>query len=231
MMTTLVASKDILTGCTETHLQHIAEGIAIHRQMTSAWLALQKAAETDGITIKIVSGFRSFQRQAAIWQAKCDGLRPVYNLEQQRVPVTTLTGLSKLEAILLYSALPGASRHHWGTELDIYDAAAVAADYQPQLLNAEYQPAGPFARLTQWLSDNALHFGFFQPYQHYLGGVAAEPWHLSFAPIAIPYLQAFTLETLRQCIEQHSIAEQHTVLEHLPHLYQTYVINICDSVK
>ena len=31
-----------------------------------------------------------------------------------------------IETILLWSALPGGSRHHWGTDVDVFDAAAVA---------------------------------------------------------------------------------------------------------
>ncbi|MDX1538649.1 M15 family metallopeptidase [Arsukibacterium sp.] len=222
-------STDILTGCSDSHLSTLADGQLIHHQMQSAWQQLQQAAAADGIVITIVSAFRSFQRQAAIWQAKCNGLRPVYNLQQQQVAVASLNGMAKLEAILLYSALPGASRHHWGTELDVYDAAAVTSDYRPQLLQSEYQQTGPFYKLNQWLETEAARFGFFRPYKHYRGGVAAEPWHLSYAPVAKPYMQALTLPTLHQCLAQHPVAEQQSVLANLAQLYQTYVINICED--
>lgn len=219
----------ILTGCSDAHLSALADGQLIHHQLHPAWLQLQQAAAADGIAITIASAFRSFQRQATIWQAKCDGLRPVYNLQQQQVAISKLSGLPKLEAIMLYSALPGASRHHWGTELDIYDAAAVTADYQPQLMLSEYQDNGPFCRLNQWLETEAAKFGFFRPYKEYRGGVAAEPWHISYAPIAKPYMQALTLETLQHCLAQHPVAEQQSVLANLSQLYQTYVINICED--
>ncbi|MAD76833.1 MAG: D-alanyl-D-alanine carboxypeptidase [Rheinheimera sp.] len=222
-------SSAILTGCTEAHLVALEDGALIHNQMQNAWHNLCQAAATDGIEIRIVSAFRGFRRQAAIWQAKCDGLRPTYDLQQQQVAVTRLNGLAKLQAILLYSALPGASRHHWGTELDIYDAGAVASDYQPRLLPSEYEAQGPFTKLNQWLSTEAVKFGFFRPYRQYRGGVAAEPWHLSYAPIAKPYLQEFNIATLTSCLQQHPIAEQHCVLANLPQLYQTYVTNICEE--
>lgn len=228
-MKTVVPSPDILTGCTELHLVTLADGNAIHCQMLAAWQQLKQAAASSGIDIQIASAFRGFQRQAAIWQAKCDGLRPVYNLAQQQVPVTTLNGLAKLQAVMLYSALPGASRHHWGSELDIYDAAAVSPDYKPQLQPSEYQQNGPFAKLNLWLETEAGKYGFFRPYQYYQNGVAAEPWHLSYAPVATPYLQAFNLATLRQCLLQNPIAEQESVLEHLSQLYRQYVINICQD--
>lgn len=220
-------TADILTGCTESHLIALATGQLIHHQMQTAWQHLQQAAAVEGIALSIVSAFRSFQRQATIWQGKCEGLRPVYDIQQQQVAISELSGLAKLEAILLYSALPGASRHHWGTELDVYDAKAVTADYRPQLLQSEYQHSGPFYKLNRWLDANAAAFGFFRPYKNYRGGVAAEPWHLSYAPIATPYLQAFTLDTLQRCLTQHPIAEQDAVLANLAHLYKTYVTNIC----
>ncbi|SNY50677.1 LD-carboxypeptidase LdcB, LAS superfamily [Arsukibacterium tuosuense] len=229
-MNIVASTADILTGRSQSHLTELADGHLIHRQMCSAWLKLQQAAALDGMEIKIVSAFRSFQRQATIWQAKCDGLRPVYNLAQQQVDITALTGLAKLDAILLYSALPGASRHHWGTELDVYDASAVAENYQPQLLQTEYQDTGPFTKLNQWLRTEASKFGFFRPYNQYQGGVAAEPWHLSYAPLANPYLQALTLDTLKCCLQQHPVAEQQCVLANLAQLYQTYVINICEDI-
>ena len=38
-----------------------------------------------------------------------------------------------------WSAIPGSSRHHWGTDLDVYDAAAVTPDYQVQLTPQEWK--------------------------------------------------------------------------------------------
>ncbi|WP_333606765.1 M15 family metallopeptidase [Arsukibacterium sp.] len=230
-MPTLNITPQMLTGRSQQHLCPFSAQHLAHAQMLDAWLALCKAAMVDGISLQIVSAFRSFERQAAIWQAKCNGQRPVYNLQQQIVDITQLSGLKKLEAIMLYSALPGASRHHWGTELDLYDAAAVSSDYQPQLLTTEYQAGGPFARMDAWLTTNAENFGFFRPYLRYQGGVAAEPWHLSYAPLSQAFLAAFSVETLRQALLAHPIAEQQCVLSELPYLYQHYVENICDLSK
>lgn len=217
----------ILTGCTEHHLITLDDGKQIHRQMLADYLQLQQAAAMAGIQLGIVSAFRSFQHQARIWQEKCDGLRPVYNLQQQRLDISRLQGYEKLSAILLYSALPGASRHHWGTELDIYDKAAVPADYRPQLLAAEYAEDGPFYPMLQWLERYAASFGFFFPYQHYQGGIAAEPWHLSYKPLARHYTQLLTLNRLETCLRQRHIAEQDNVLYYLIRIYQQFVIRAC----
>lgn len=226
-MTTI--SHDILTGLSEQHLLTGADGFMLHKDVAAPFAALCLAAQADGINIKIVSAFRSYQRQAAIWQAKLSGLRPVYNSNGEIIDIHRLSGADKLHAVLLYSALPGASRHHWGTELDLYDAAAVPPDYRPQLDPAEYSPGGPFYNLQQWLSAHAAEFGFFLPYRQFQGGVAAEPWHISYHPLASEYLAAFDADMLRQCISRHPLAEQQAVLTQLDDIFRRYVVNICQA--
>ncbi|WP_215398613.1 M15 family metallopeptidase [Rheinheimera oceanensis] len=220
-------SNDILTGLSEQHLLMRPDGFMLHKDVAQPFTALCTAAKTDGIEITIVSAFRSYQRQAAIWQAKLAGQRPVYDQAGQVIDIHSLTGKAKLDAVLLYSALPGASRHHWGTDIDVYDAGAGPPEYKPQLEPAEYGPDGPFYRLQQWLSAYAADFGFFLPYREFQGGVAAEPWHISYQPLASAYLTSFNSAILRQCLTQHPLAEQQLVLTHLDDIFNRYVANIC----
>lgn len=223
-------SAEQLTGLSEKHLVLTDDGIKLHPLAAVAFKKMQQAAEQEGISLKILSGFRSFERQARIWQSKIAGERAVYNLQGDLVDLNPLDALQKLHAVLLYSALPGASRHHWGTDADIYDASAVADDYQVQLQAAEYGAGGPFYRARQWLKQHASQFGFCFPYQAYQGGVAAEPWHISYHPVARRCEQLFSYEVLQQCLLQHPIALQKTVLEALPDLYSRYVTNICRTL-
>lgn len=227
----MTANDDILmlTGHTEHHLMTRNDGHQLHKQVAAPFTALCNAARVEGFHISIVSAFRSFSRQAAIWQAKLEGKRPVYDIQNKPIDILALSENDRLDATLLYSALPGASRHHWGTELDIYDAAAVSTDYRPTLNAQEYEPDGPFYPLVQWLNDHAADFGFFMPYQHYQGGVAAEPWHLSYRPLSEKFQQALTLERLESCLQQHPICCQHVVLQRLPDIYQRYIQNVCPS--
>ena len=95
--------------------------------------------------------------------------------------------LQWLEAIMRFSALPGTSRHHWGTDVDIWDAAAAPANYRPALEPSEYGEGGVFAEMTRWLdelinADDAE--GFYKPYDIDRGGVAPEAWHISYRPVA-----------------------------------------------
>lgn len=201
--------------------------LQLERQSAAALERMQQAARLDGIDLQVVSAYRSFERQAAIWNGKMSGLRAVYDQQQQPLDIHQLSGFAKLEAVLLYSALPGASRHHWGTDLDVFDAGAVDSNYQLQLQAAEYQAGGPFHKLALWLNRYAADFGFFRPYSQYQGGVAAEPWHLSYQPLSDAYLQQFNLLMLQQAIAQSSLIEKPLIEHYLPDIFQRYVLNIC----
>ncbi|MDX3773708.1 M15 family metallopeptidase [Chromatiaceae bacterium AAb-1] len=229
-MATTAPLADILTGRTEQHLIMLDNGFAIHHAMQHPWQQLYDAAKAAGIHLTMVSAFRSFERQATIWQAKYEGRRKVYDLQQHAVDLQQLQGYHKLSAILLYSALPGASRHHWGTELDLYDAAAVSNDYQPRLQTAEYMEGGPFYPMVQWLQQHATDFGFYFPYKVYQGGVAAEPWHLSFRPQAGQYATKLTVSLLRECLLLHPVAGQQLVLQYLPDIYRQFITNTCEDL-
>ncbi len=217
----------LLTGFDETALVELEQRHRLLPQVKTAYQQMQQAAALDGIDLALVSSYRSFAQQARIWTAKYTGQRVVYNKAQQPVDISQLDGFAKLEAILLYSALPGASRHHWGTDLDFFDKAAVEPDYQVQLLEAEYSAGGPFYPLDQWLTQHAARFGFFRPYIRDQGGVAKEAWHLSYRPLAEIYLEAFKEQMLCDAIAQSELPDRALLLEHIPLIFKRYVCTIC----
>jgi LAS superfamily LD-carboxypeptidase LdcB len=137
-----------------------------------------------------------------------------------------LDDAERVRAILIWSALPGASRHHWGTDFDVIDRAAVAPDYRPQLTVEEFTGTGPFVRLNEWLAANLANHGFFRPYTTDRGGVRPEPWHLSYAPVSGPALQALTLEVLTDAVEGSGLEGREIVLEQLPAIYDKYVVSV-----
>jgi LAS superfamily LD-carboxypeptidase LdcB len=140
--------------------------------------------------------------------------------------LAALTPARRVEAILWWSALPGASRHHWGTDFDVVDAAAMPAGYRPRLVPAEYQEGGPFHRLTTWLDAHMHAFGFYRPYTTDRGGVSPEPWHLSHAPVAADAAAQFSLQGLRDVLEASQIEGKAEVLAALARNYSTYVVNV-----
>ena len=215
-----------LCGIDAPPLQEVEPGRLLQPVVAAAYLAMQQAAAAEGIMLRIASGWRDFTRQQAIVQAKLSGQRPVLDSAGQLVAMHELALSEQIHAVLLYSALPGASRHHWGTDLDVWDQAAVPADYVLQLTPAEYTPEGPFGYLSQWLSQHAGRFGFFRPYRSFRGGVAAEPWHLSYQPLAGRYLQQLSLPVLEDAILHSNLAARETICAMLPALYQRYICNI-----
>lgn len=214
-----------ITGKSDTHLSAI-QNHRLHSKIIDDFLALQNAAKTAGFELTIASSFRDFNRQAMIWNNKFSGRRPVLNKQQQRLDLSALTDIDKCTAIMLYSALPGASRHHLGTDLDIFDKAAVSDDYQLQLTPSEYLPGGPFAALSQWLDTHLAKFGFYRPYKHDLGGVAPELWHISHIQQSKLLVDALTEEVLFECINESDLLGKSAILKNLPTLYKRFVTNV-----
>ncbi len=216
-----------LTGRAATHVHEIPDlGCRVQPQVGTALLALRDAAREAGIRLKIVSGFRDFNRQLALWRAKFNGERPVLDRAGEPVNHAELYDFALIQAILTWSALPGASRHHWGTDVDVIDAAAVPDGYRPQLTAHEFAPGGCFECLGGWLDSNMERFGFFRPYAADRGGVQPEPWHLSYAPLSVRALEMLSLDVLREAIEGADMPGRDTVLERLPELYERYVLRV-----
>jgi LAS superfamily LD-carboxypeptidase LdcB len=216
-----------LTGRCSTHVLEVPElGCTLHRAAVPQALAMRAAARTVGIELAIVSSFRDFDRQVALWNAKYSGTRQLLDRDGRVLTHALLSADALIDAILIWSALPGASRHHWGTDVDVIDSAAVAPDYRAQLVPAEFAGAGPFARLDAWLAANMATFGFFRPYSTDRGGVQPEPWHLSFAPVAEPALAALTPQVLSAALATSTIHGREAVLARLPELYTRYVTAI-----
>ncbi|MFN8580799.1 MAG: M15 family metallopeptidase [Gemmatimonadaceae bacterium] len=86
-----------------------------------------------------------------MWNRKASGQLAVLDSHAQPMDITTLSARELVFAILRWSALPGASRHHWGTDIDVYDAAACPPGYEVELIPAEVDAGGMFAPLHEWL--------------------------------------------------------------------------------
>ena len=227
------ANKELIqciTGQSDAHLVAI-QNHYLHANIVNDFIALQSAAASAGFDLCIASSFRDFNRQSAIWNAKFSNKRVVLNKAQQAVELNSLSDIEKCTAIMLYSALPGASRHHLGTELDIFDKSAVSDDYELQLTTDEYQHGGPFAELSQWLDTHLAEFGFYRPYQHDLGGVAPELWHISHIAQSEQLMSHLSLEVLHNCIKESDLLGKDAILTHLPALYERFVINVSPPAK
>lgn len=213
-------------GVSDQHLINCpGQDARVHRQMLTALVSLTDKAKVAGFDLRVASGFRSFERQLLIWNTKANGLRPVLNDSGQAIDLSQLSDDEKVLAILRWSALPGASRHHWGTDVDVYDASRITDSYQLQLTVEETQDDGPFAEFHCWLSQELQEnpHDFFRPYIAGVGSISPEPWHISYVPLARIFATQLTEDILREKLQATDIALKDSVLKNLSDIYQHYI--------
>jgi LAS superfamily LD-carboxypeptidase LdcB len=216
-----------LTGRAYTHVIELEQPrCVLHYEAIASFLAMHEAAQTEGIDMAVASSFRDFDTQLKIWNRKWAGERPLYDRSGQPLQRAAMADADVVDAILCWSAIPGGSRHHWGSELDVIDAAALPEGYKVQLVPAEYASNGVFSKLAAWLERNMQRFGFFRPYRTDRGSVSPEPWHLSYAPVSQPALESLSLSMLRQVLEGSAIAGKPLVLARLPEIYTRFLLAI-----
>jgi len=159
----------------------------MQEEVYEAYERMRQAAAKEGIDIKVVSAHRSYHRQREIWNAKYKTL--------------TLQGLPAKDAIqeiITYSTLPGTSRHHWGTDIDIIDNA------NPQsgdvLLAEKFYGDGPSSALRSWMNRNAADYGFLEVYTDHPNrkGFAHEPWHYTYHSLSKAYLEVLTNQVISE---------------------------------
>jgi LAS superfamily LD-carboxypeptidase LdcB len=221
-----------LVGQDETHLCRADDaagpGVRIHRDVVGPFRQLRRQAHAEGFDVAILSGFRSFEQQLSIWNRKARGELAVLDSSARPMNISTLSERELVFAILRWSALPGASRHHWGTDVDVYDAAARPDGYEIQLVPSEYEGEGMFAPLSTWLDEriaNRTAFGFFRPYDSDRHGVAPERWHLSHGPLASEFGRALSSDLLRETIQAAEMLLKDVVLENLDEIVARFVRN------
>ncbi|MDB6063227.1 MAG: peptidase [Verrucomicrobiaceae bacterium] len=215
-----------LTGSDDNFIDHASLERPVHRNIVSAWQKLAADARAAGFDLAIASGYRNYQRQLHIWNAKVRGERAVLDTHGAPLDLSAASDWEKIQAILRWSALPGASRHHWGTDIDVYDRAAVPEGYALQLTADEASDSGPFGALHRWLDGriaaDSAH-GFFRPYAEDRGGIAPERWHLSFAPLAVRYQRQLKADTLWKEIDAPTLELRETIAQHWPAIFERYI--------
>lgn len=156
------------------------EGMMMHQEAFAAFLAMHEAAKQDGVELIVISAYRNFNHQKRIWENKWNGRQ----ILSSGISAATINDpLDRATEILRYSAMPGTSRHHWGTDIDINS------------LNNNYFRQGRGKEEYEWLKENASRFGFCQPYtvreNRAMKGYEEEKWHWSYLPVASLYLKTY----------------------------------------
>lgn len=146
----------------------------------TAFVSMYDAARKDGITLTIISATRNFSAQKGIWEAKWNGDRLV---EGKNLKTDVKDSVERARMILRFSSMPGTSRHHWGTDIDINN------------LENQYFATGKGKLEYEWLVKHAGNYGYYQPYtvkdslRPY--GYEEEKWHWSYLPLSKQMTQQY----------------------------------------
>ncbi len=205
------------------------DGAYLHRDCVPCWEALRATSAEAGFDLAIASAYRGFDRQLCIWNEKARGQRPVFDADEQPLDIHALSGKELVFAILRWSALPGASRHHWGSELDIYERSLLPEGYELQLTVEEALSGGVLGSFYRWFNEQfsgGEFCGFARPYfQNAASAVANEPWHLSCVSVAKRYeviMEKAALKAFYQSRED--IALKDDILASFDEIYARYIL-------
>ena len=186
------------------------------QKASQAFETMQNQAYKAGIKLYSVSSYRSFAKQTQIWNAK------FLHFKEKGLDNETI-----INKILEYSALPGTSRHHWGTDIDLSDLNV----YQPSdVLNpVHYERGGVYEKLGVWLKENANKFGFYEVYTNDKSrkGFLYEPWHYSYAELSKVYLHHFLKIDFHNTIKDPTVMGYEIMDENFWESYKTnYILGI-----
>lgn len=135
----------------ETELDFLQRPQQLTPAAFNGWSALKTAADEQGISLFLISAFRSLQYQHDLLVAKLEHGQPI-------------------DQILRVNAAPGFSEHHTGRAIDVGTDGCDA-------LATEFENTVAF----QWLTENASDFGFRMSYPRDNSfGIDYEPWHWCF---------------------------------------------------
>lgn len=149
------------------------EGMYLRKDVFTAFKKMFAAAKQNGIHLQIRSATRNFTYQKGIWERKWTGASILS--DGTNVAKDLSSPKEKALKILEYSSMPGTSRHHWGTDIDL------------NAFSNSYFEKGEGKLIYEWMVNNASSFGFCQPYTakgaNRPNGYNEEKWHWTYKPL------------------------------------------------
>ena len=148
----------------ETETADAATGKELQTEAAEAYRQMAKAAEADGVSLMLCSGYRSVEYQQGLFDKKVEQcLSEGLSQEDAEIKAATIV------------AAPGHSEHNTGLAADI-----VAPDHQ--MLDTAFEQTPAFA----WLSQHAAEYGFILRYPRdktAITGIIYEPWHYRYVGV------------------------------------------------
>ena len=183
------------------------EGMYMRKEAYEAYLDMHAAASTEGIDLQIRSAARNFDYQRGIWERKWTGATTLSDGTNAANDISQ--PVARALKILEYSSMPGTSRHHWGTDIDL------------NAFNNEYFETGKGKKIYDWLTIHAKDFGYCQPYTAKNNdrphGYNEEKWHWSYMAISADitnYAEHNLLNKMISGFDGSETAEEIDVVKH-----------------
>ena len=176
-------------------LTFYGDGYQLQKDVHTSFLEMKNAALKDGIKIEVVSSYRSYEHQTRIWTRK-----------YKRFIADSLSPTNAINKIIEYSTIPGTSRHHWGTDIDIIDANVERPE--SVLETSHFENNGVFVNLKKWMDANANTFGFYLVYtdNENRKGFKYEPWHYSYKAISKDMLTQYQQIDIQELLKKDRLA-------------------------
>ena len=217
-----------LTGRARTHIVELEQPrCALHYAASTSFLAMRDAAAAAGIDLVAASSFRDFDRQLRSGMPSGAASGPLLDRAGRPLDAASLDEAERIDAILCWSALPGGSRHHWGTDVRRHRRRGAAGGL-PRAARPGGVRAGRGVRAAHAVAGRehgrASASTGRTPPAH--GGAGVEPWHLSYWPVAAEALEALTLPVLRRAVAGSEILGRESVLERLPEIYTRFILAV-----
>ena len=147
--------------------EHTERNIYILHPVYEAYKKMYEAALTDSVKLIITSGHRYFYEQVYEWELRWDN---------PRTDSIFANDVEKAKYVLQYRSMPGTTRHHWGTDIDLNS------------FELAYYESKEGQKVYNWLKENAKTYGFYQPYtalnENRPFGYQEEKWHWSYKPLS-----------------------------------------------
>jgi LAS superfamily LD-carboxypeptidase LdcB len=217
--------KNLLRGKDESELVFF-EGQKIHQAVVPSLKQLIEVAEENNYCLRIASGHRSYERQQLIWDEKALGKRPLLDDQSKPLVFADLSPTEIMHGILKWSAVPGISRHHWGSDFDIFEQSLLPEGYQLKLVPEECLEGGVLTLFYKWLEDELPKQPFIRPYYPHRKGVGCEPWHLSYKPLAEHIAPLLTKDYCLQVITESKLELREILLQNFEEVFETYIKNV-----
>jgi D-alanyl-D-alanine carboxypeptidase len=151
--------------------KYASKSMYLRKDTYTKFIEMYDAAKKEGVTLRIISGTRNFDDQKRKWSEKWEKFSRLGD------------SISIMKEILLFSSMPGTSRHHWGTDIDINS------------VEVSYFQGGQGEKVYKWLNENAIKYGFCQVYDDKKitkrTGYELEKWHWSYMPLSSKYLKRY----------------------------------------